>query len=69
VSRAKLVARWDKRSNDILYLYPDKRDGALLHWLFSSEVTDEIRGLFQELKSRGYDLTTFHFEIRKKEKL
>ena len=66
-----LKARWSKKDNDILICYPDKRDGAFLHWQFGKHPESLLKpfelskSFFDELKARGYDLTTFNFSIKK----
>lgn len=67
-----LYAYWSKREKDIMFCYPRKVDGALLHWQFGkhpeslSEPFNLSKTLFQELDARGYDLTTFKFSIKRK---
>jgi len=43
-----------------------KATGGLLHNAFNIVPVFEGKSLIQELESRGYDLTTFRFEIRMK---
>lgn len=59
---------------DIYYCWGDgcsKRDGGLLHTIFSAERPPVFHGerwqksLTDELKARGYDITTFKFSIKK----
>lgn len=71
--------RWSKKHNDFLCQYPTKSDGALLFrffgenymYSFAKELTGkfpyhEIEDIKKELESRGYDLTTLKFSIKKK---
>lgn len=49
-----------------------KRDAALLHWVLCCKRDSVVKGepmypsLLDDLVSRGYDLTTLEFRIRKK---
>ena len=58
----KLRARYSKREKDILITYPKgiltKSDG---HYLAGKVFSDEF---VEEIKSRGYDITTLKFEIK-----
>ncbi len=66
-----LKAAWSKKENDILITYPNRRDGALLHWQFGKHPESLMKpfelseSFFDELKSRGYDITTFKFSIKR----
>lgn len=73
----KLTARWSKRENDVLYWYPSKPDGHLLHAVLSAPrqrydyTTERMEyepSLLEELKARGYDITTLRFTIERKPK-
>ncbi len=68
-----LRVRWSKRDKDVMYDYPRKCDGSLLHYWFSSRIVSEkpfevSKSLFQELEARGYDITTFKMSIQRKKK-
>lgn len=56
----KLRAYWSKREDDIMFHWPGgtatKCDGHYLCRVFTKDVLDE-------LKNRGYDLTTIRFSI------
>jgi len=63
---------WSKREKDIVYAYPSKVDGHMLHHRLGSEVYNKWKdeydlSFFKELEARGYDLTTLRFSICKKE--
>ena len=69
----KIIVRWDKFENDILYLWGagvPRCDTSLvnsaLSYDFHRKDNDIYHGLIQELEKRGYDLTTFRMEIKKK---
>ena len=59
----KLRATWSKKERDLLFHYPlgicTKSDGHYLSGIFTEQFTDE-------LDKRGYDLSTFKFEISPK---
>lgn len=64
----------DDSAPDVCFAWGDgcsKRDGALLHWIIGSKRAPTVPGrdwepsLLDELKSRGYDLSTLEFSIRK----
>jgi hypothetical protein len=66
----------DDSSPDVCFAWGDgcsKRDGALLHWIIGSKRAPAVPGrewepsLIEELESRGYDLSTISFSIKKKE--
>ena len=61
-----LTAEWSKRERDILYHYPSKPDGHLLHCRLGVGST-QGKALLDELEERGYDLTTLQFSIRRRE--
>jgi hypothetical protein len=61
-----LTARWSKKENDILYGYPATPDGHLLHGFFRYATFALVKPLLEELKERGYDITTLEFAIRRK---
>lgn len=71
-----LSARWSKREKDIVFRYPDRPDGHLLNDAlcnarmrrdYDSATGFRLEGsLVDELKARGYDLTTLRFSIQKK---
>lgn len=54
-----LRAYWSKREHDLMIDYPTSPDGWFLHGILSKEFTEE-------LKSRGYDITTLRFSIKQK---
>lgn len=62
---------WSKKEKDMMYRYPtSSRDGHLLHSFFSVDQVingERHKSLVKELESRGYDLTTLRFSIRKKD--
>ena len=76
MSDTELKVKWSKKEKDILFEYPRRCDGALLHYYMGSDtpVYDpcldkkyELRkSLFKELEERGYDLTTLKFSIKLK---
>lgn len=66
----KLTAKWSKRERDIIFHYPSKPDGHLLYIVLCCErQTSGFDGavfspsLVEELKRRGYDITTLRFEV------
>jgi hypothetical protein len=73
LSKTKLIATWTNgRGNygepDVIYSWPKADnwpDGRLLHSVFSPTTGG---GLLEELEKRGYDITTFRFEIKLKPK-
>ena len=79
MSSTELKVRWSKKEKDILFEYPRRCDGALLHYYmgsdipihdFSFEKSYELRkSLFKELEDRGYDLTTLKFSIKLKKEI
>lgn len=69
----RLRARWNKRDNDLWFYYPSKPDGHLLHSTLSAK---HIRvgsayphewddSFVEELKQRGYDITTLKFSVQR----
>lgn len=63
---------WSKKEKDIMYSYPSKVDGHMLHHRLGCEVYSRLEdkydlSFFKELEARGYDLTTLRFSICKKE--
>lgn len=76
-SKTTLRARWSKKEGDVIYEYPSKPDGHLLHNYIGCErmtVDTSYMGpgyswmpsLLNELEKRGYDITTLKFSIKKK---
>ena len=74
-----LKVQWSKREQEIIYIYPVKKDGMVCHHYLACEhkgyVYLEKEGrwgegympsFFKELEKRGYDLTTLKFSIKKK---
>jgi hypothetical protein len=64
----------DDSAPDLIYSWGEgcsKRDGALLNWIIGSKRPPSIHGqkwepsLIEELRDRGYDLSTLEFSIRK----
>lgn len=69
MNKDKLTMKWSKKEKDILVSYPDKRDGHLLVYYLASAIYD-YKGqpepsLIDELKDRGYDITTIKFSIER----
>ncbi len=76
-----LKIKWSKKENDFMIYYPRRCDGHLIQAHLLGDVLrwggiDGIEkgwknyipfNLIEELKTRGYDLTTFKFEIKLKE--
>lgn len=69
-SKKKLKVRWGKPegeppgTRDILYDYPTRKgDGALLYYVFQVIKVHEGRSLVEELKHRGFDISTLKFSI------
>lgn len=65
-----LAVEWSVRERDITFYNPPgpqtKTDAHLLHVLFASNVLlDSSLSLYDELKSRGYDVKTLRFSIMK----
>ena len=65
----------DDSAPDICYSWGDgcsKRDGALLNWVMASERPGLLPGdpyfpsLLKDLESRGYDISTLEFSIKKR---
>jgi hypothetical protein len=67
-----LACRWRKNLGgcgpDLVFYFPRKPDGHLLHSFFNYPAKGEKRCLVAELEARGYDITTLQFTIRMKEK-
>lgn len=64
-----LAARWRKNPDgmgpDLVFYYPTKADGHLLHSFFSyAKIGDKT--IIKALEERGYDISTLQFTIRKK---
>jgi hypothetical protein len=72
----ELWASYSKREHDILFHYPERCDGALLHYYLGCERLsysplsackyETDKSLFKKLEDRGYDITTLRFSIKKK---
>lgn len=61
-----LYAYWSKKEKDMMFCYPtSKSDGHLLHNWFGHGIFG-TKTIYSELESRGYDLTTLRFSIKKK---
>lgn len=64
---SRLRASWSKREKDIVFHYPSKPDGHLLHDFFSyAKLAGAGKSLLEELEARGYDLATLKFSIERK---
>lgn len=72
----KLSMRWSKRENDMLIRFPRSADGHLVHNVLNCErksfdfikkQVDWLPSFVNELKKRGYDVTTLKFEVTLKE--
>ncbi len=68
--KSKLSARWSKREKDILINYPRSVDGHLMHYFLTAcyiKGGDGSLGnnMLEELKLRGYDITTLKFSIER----
>lgn len=77
VDEETLLLRWDKKENDFKVWYPRRCDGALvmhhllndiLKWKLDPMNVSNYRvdNFAKELEARGYDMTTFRFEIKLK---
>ena len=65
---AELRVRWSNRERALVY-YGERPDGGWLsHVLEGVNLPHDGRTLVQELQSRGFDLTTLRFQIRRKAK-
>lgn len=70
----RLIVRWDNRRQEHIIHYPKKCDGHLAHGMLFCPIMgqDWDKGgaikfdpsYADELKTRGYDLSTLRFEIR-----
>jgi hypothetical protein len=62
-----LSVKWSKRECDLLYCHDNVQsaDGHLLYVCFCCG--QEGLSLVDELKKRGYDLTTLRFSVKKKD--
>lgn len=67
--KTELKVNWSKREGDLMFHYPDKKDGMLVHWAFTKNLSENTLSLLVELEHRGYDLRTLKFSIKKKETL
>lgn len=57
----KFRVYWDKKENDIMFYHPAGRNTGADGWYYHSYVfTSEF---LEEMKRRGYDITTIKFEI------
>lgn len=56
----KLWVNWSKKENDIMIHFPRKRDGHYISLLFNND-------FIKEMESRGYDITTIKFSIKRKQ--
>jgi len=67
--RDKLYVRYSKREEDIEIHYPNKWDGGLAHSVFATprrHLSGFDPSFIDELKKRGYDITTLKFQISKR---
>jgi hypothetical protein len=66
-----LSAKWSKKEKDVMFHYPSKPDGHYLYGALSRPRYDydgkPTPSIIDELKSRGYDVTTLLFSICKNE--
>jgi len=64
-----LRASWDRRERDVSFGWPDgpqvKPDAHMLYGVFAYEKVYDGRTFVEELKRRGYDVTTLRFSIMK----
>lgn len=67
-----LTAYWGKpsdasrgESKDLVFGFPCGPDGHLLHGAFCHEKLASGKTLIEELKARGYDITTLQFSIKR----
>jgi len=56
----KLWVNWSKKENDIMIHFPRKRDGHYISLLINND-------FIKEMESRGYDITTIKFSIKRKQ--
>lgn len=65
-----LTAFWGREprgcSKDLVFGSPSRPDGHFLYGVFSFLEVHAGKTFTQELESRGYDITTLQFSIRKK---
>lgn len=62
----KLVVFWSKREQDFLVRYPRSADGHLANSALLADTNRTFEGSFvQQLKDRGYDLTTLRFSVER----
>lgn len=66
VEKKKLTIKWSKREKDLMFNYPSKPDGHLMHNAFSYTPTSSGKSLIEELTARGYDITTIKFSIERR---
>lgn len=63
--KKKLRITWSKREKDLMFHYPNRPDGHLMHTLIShTRINDKT--LREELIARGYDITTLKFSIERR---
>ena len=58
MTQSKLRATWSKREQDVMIHFPRKCDGHYLSGVFDKQ-------FIQEMRQRGYDLTTLRFSIER----
>ena len=68
MNQNKLRMVWSKREKDFVVYYPNSRDGHLVHNLFNNKRYHPLcnkwsDSFVDELRARGYDLSTIKFEI------
>lgn len=69
----KLILKWSKKERDLVCHYPSSADGSLTFGAFTSKRHHPLPfphgvwdGSFvEELKKRGYDITTLKFSVEK----
>jgi hypothetical protein len=60
----RLRVYWDKREKDLTFYHPTQRaDGHLLHYVFNCVALSSGLSFVQELKQRGFDVTTLKFSV------
>lgn len=80
MSERTLKVKWSKKENDLLISYPRRSDGALMNYVLGDTMkwggidgkekgwqNYEVFNLVEELKKRGYDITTLNFSIKLKD--
>ncbi len=68
-----LTLKWSKKEKDLIVHYPSSPDGNLAMYTFTAERHHPLPlpngewspSFVEELKKRGYDITTLKFSIKK----